>query len=210
MPSSRTCPPPTPTSTPPRFEHEVAPNDLLALSSTPEPTASTSTPSPTSTALGYNVLAGQDAGTYNTRPNHQYGAINYRGANGTSHYDALNVRFNANNLQRVGLQLSVNYTLSHALDNLSSTFSESAANFNLGYTNPYAPGLDYGNADFDIRQRVSIGGIYQPTFLEFRGNRYAHAIAGLVSSSPPSLSCVPALPSPSTTAPTASTPARVS
>ncbi len=57
----------------------------------------------------------------------------------------------------------------HALDNLSSTFSESANNFNLGYLNPYNPRLDYGNADYDVRHRVAIGGLYEPSWLEFKG-----------------------------------------
>ena len=161
------------------IEHEVAPNDLLAVEYSGAHGVHQYAIANLN-GLGYGPLAGETGlGTYNSgRINHQYGAINYREANGTSHYDAANVRLNANNLQRLGLQMSVNYTFSHALDTLSSTFSESNDNFNLGYTNPYNPGLDYGNADYDVRQRVSIGGIYQPTFLEFKGNRYAHAIAG--------------------------------
>ncbi|WP_155987516.1 hypothetical protein [Pseudacidobacterium ailaaui] len=62
-----------------------------------------------------------------------------------------------------------NYTFAHAMDNLSSTFSQSSNNFNLGFLNPFNPALDRGNADFDIRQRVTVGGTYEPTWLRFRG-----------------------------------------
>jgi hypothetical protein len=61
---------------------------------------------------------------------------------------------------------------------LSTTYSESGNNVNLGYLNPFNPSLDWGNADYDIRHRVSIGGIYEPTFLQFKSNAVAHALLG--------------------------------
>ena len=100
--------------------------------------------------------------------NPQYTAINVRGANGFSHYDGLNLRAVVNNF--AGLQLNFNYTWSHAIDNLSSTFSTanlgtvgSANNgdFILGYLDAFAPNLSKGNADFDIRQRVVVSAVYQ-------------------------------------------------
>ncbi|MGA7521058.1 MAG: TonB-dependent receptor [Acidobacteriaceae bacterium] len=112
------------------------------------------------------------------RINYQYGAMNLREANGDSYYDALDVHVADNNYGRYGLQMSFNYTYAHALDNLSSTFSESENNFNLGFLNPFNPSLDHGNADYDVRQRVSIGGVYQPDFLEFNGNRLMHSVLG--------------------------------
>jgi hypothetical protein len=42
------------------------------------------------------------------------------------------------------------------MDNLSTTFSETSAQFNLGYLDPVLPALDYGSADFDVRQRVAL------------------------------------------------------
>lgn len=130
--------------------------------------------------IGYGTFLGdEDPTAYGlNRLNHQYGGINQRTANGASNYNALNIRYESQNLSRYGLSLSVNYTYAHALDNLSSTFSESGGNFNLGYLNPYNPSLDWGNADYDVRHRVSIGGIYQPSFLEFRSNHVAHALFG--------------------------------
>ncbi len=130
--------------------------------------------------IGYGIFNGDaNPGDYAlNRLNHQYSGINEREANGGNSYHGLNVRYQSNDYRRLGLQLSVNYTYGHALDNLSSTFSESGNNFNLGYLNPYNPRLDYGNADYDVRHRVAIGGLYQPSFLDFKGNRLAHAIAG--------------------------------
>jgi hypothetical protein len=131
--------------------------------------------------LGYGIYTTGDANESDysgDRLNHQYGGINQRAANGTSEYDGLNVGFADHNLQRYGLDLTVNYTWSHALDNLSSTFSESGNNFNLGYLNPFNPSLDWGNADYDVRHRVSIGGVYEPTFLQFTSHPLVHALAG--------------------------------
>jgi outer membrane receptor protein involved in Fe transport len=104
--------------------------------------------------------------------NPQYGAINQRGANGDSYYNALNVRFQMNRFASQGLQLSANYTYAHTIDDLSTTFSETAADVNLGYINPWDPGQSRGNAQFDIRHRLVIGGVYAPKYLEFRNHSH--------------------------------------
>jgi hypothetical protein len=116
-------------------------------------------------ATAYNEPVGQPL-------NPQYGAINQRGANGDSYYNALNVRFQVNRYASKGLQMSANYTYAHSMDDLSSTFSESANNFNLGYIDPWDPGVDRGNSDFDIRHRLVIGGVYAPKFLEFSNHSH--------------------------------------
>jgi Carboxypeptidase regulatory-like domain/TonB dependent receptor-like, beta-barrel len=112
--------------------------------------------------------------------NPQYGAINQRGANGDSYYNALNVRFQVNRFSAQGLQLSANYTYAHSIDNLSSTFSESFNNFNLGYLNPWDPGESRGNSDFDIRHRLVVGGVYAPKYLEF--SNHSHLFQTLLGS----------------------------
>ena len=163
-------------------EHELAQNDLLTVAYTG--------------AHGLDQYAIANAngigyGTFNGNPgldpttsyglnrlNHQYGAINLREANGTTQYDAVNVGFEANNLRSRGLVATANYTYSHTLDDLSSTFSESGNNFNLGYLNPFNPSLDYGNSDYDVRHRLSVSALWQPKFLEFRSNAIAHAVLG--------------------------------
>jgi hypothetical protein len=114
--------------------------------------------------------------------NNQYSGINRRGDRGWSNYNGLNFRTRYN-VSQTGLTLTASYTWSHALDNLSSTFSDSnvfAANngvFNTGYLDPYAPMLDKGSADFDVRQRVSVTAIYAiPAFKNGKG--LAHQILG--------------------------------
>ncbi len=96
-----------------------------------------------------------------TRLNPQYSNINNRGSNGDSYYEAMNVQFQSSNFRRTGLSLVANYTLSHATDDLSTTFSESNSAFSLGYTNPFNPSLDHGNSDLDVRHRFVIAPIYR-------------------------------------------------
>src|SRR5581483_8116138 len=99
-----------------------------------------------------------------SRLNHQYSNINFRGSNGDSYYNGLNVRVDSKNFQNYGLSLTANYTWSHAIDDLSSTFSESSNNFNLGFLSPFNPRLDRGNADFDVRHRVVVSALYEVPF----------------------------------------------
>jgi hypothetical protein len=106
----------------------------------------------------------------NGRLQTQYSNINFRGSDGDSYYNAVNVKFQSNNFARLGLQLLTNYTFAHSIDNLSSTFSQSANNFNLGYTNPFNPGQDRGPSEFDIRHRLVFSAVYDPTFLAFKSS----------------------------------------
>jgi hypothetical protein len=94
------------------------------------------------------------------RLNRQYGNMNTRGFGGFSYYDALNTRFSSSNLFHQGLGVTVNYTWSHSIDNLSSAFSETPQTENLGLLDPFNPGLDRGNADFDARHRVAISAVW--------------------------------------------------
>jgi hypothetical protein len=101
-----------------------------------------------------------------TRPNQAYTSINNRGNDGYSHYDALNVHFQTAELRNTGLSLVSNYTYSHSMDNLSTTFSETSAEFNLGYLDPRNPSLDYGSSDFDFRHRLVVSAIWTEPFLK--------------------------------------------
>ncbi len=96
--------------------------------------------------------------------NGQYGGINRRGSGGISNYNALNVRYDIQDIKHSGLTLRMNYTWSHAIDELSDTFSSSGNQFNLGYTDPFHPMIDYGNAEFDNRHRIAIGAVYNIPF----------------------------------------------
>ena len=105
-----------------------------------------------------------------TRLNQAYSNINDRGSNGISSYNALNVKFQTQDLRHTGLTVIANYTWSHSLDDLSTTFSESLNAASLGYTNYEHPQLDYGNADYDVRHRFVLSPIWQtPWFKSGRG-----------------------------------------
>lgn len=115
------------------------------------------------------------AGNCTALLNNQYGGINVRGNNAWSDYNAMNFRTRINNIKNSGLNLTLNYTWSHAIDNLSSTFSDSDSFANnwgtqvVGLLDPFAPNLDKGNADFDIRQRVVISAVYDEPFFKGHG-----------------------------------------
>ncbi len=113
-----------------------------------------------------------------TRLNPQYSNTNNRGSSGDSHYNALNVQFQANNLHHSGLSLSGNYTLAHATDDLSTTFSESNNEFSLGYTNPFNPSFDNGNSDLDIRHRLVISPVYDTPWYKDGHSRLKQGLLG--------------------------------
>jgi len=103
--------------------------------------------------------------------NDTYAGINRRGAAGYSTYNAMNVRYDIQNIKNSGLTLRLNYTWAHSLDDLSDTFSSSYNQFNLGYTDFTHPMVDYGNSEFDNRQRIAISAIYAIP--------YAHGLKGI-------------------------------
>lgn len=90
-----------------------------------------------------------------SRINNQFYPLNTRGNQGRSNYNALIASVESSNLRNMGLGFTARYTYSVAKDNLSSTFSESNNNFNLGLLDPFDPSLDYGYADFDVRHRFT-------------------------------------------------------
>ena len=113
------------------------------------------------------------------RINYQYSNMNYRGGQGYSHYNALNVRYGVTDLGHKGLGLSANYTFSHSTDNLSSTFSDgTASNYSLGYADAFNPRLNYGNSDFDIRHRFNLSASWQLPWLKTAENKAVQAAFG--------------------------------
>lgn len=95
------------------------------------------------------------------RLNSQYSNLNTRGNLGFSNYNGLTVGYETPFIRNWGLQLTAHYTWSHTIDNLSSTFSDSANNNNLGLLDPFNPKLDKGDADFDIRHRFISSFVWQ-------------------------------------------------
>ncbi len=116
------------------------------------------------------------------RINYQYSNMNFRSDNGFSHYNALNVRWTSTNLLNKGLNLTVNYTWSHAMDNLSSTFSEiyggQSGVYYLGYIDAFNPKLDYGNADFNVPNRFVMSGVWELPWMKNASNAVARAVLG--------------------------------
>ena len=161
------------------IEREVAKNLLVALEysgSLGENLYSISYPNRAGFGNLYdNVPCSAAAGNCTARiRTTQYGRIGYRGNDGFSNYNGLNTRVTLRNIARTGLTMTANYTWSHAIDNLSSTFFEAGVaniygngnitvnngNFVQGLLDPFHPKLDRGDAEFDVRHRVSISGIW--------------------------------------------------
>jgi hypothetical protein len=122
--------------------------------------------------------------------------VGYRGNQGFSTYYGVENRFIVSNLLHSGVTLTASYTWSHAVDNLSSTFFEAGAQaanrygdrnitvnnglFDAGLLDPFQPGLDRGNAEFDIRHRVVVSGVWSfhgwtlaPLFLARSGQPFS-------------------------------------
>jgi outer membrane receptor protein involved in Fe transport len=117
-----------------------------------------------------------------SRPNSAYAGINVRGSNGVSNYNAFNAKFQTQNLHNTGLSMVANFTWSHSLDDLSSTFSEDAQGGsgyigNLGYLNPLDPKLDWGSSDFDVEKRVVIAPIWETPWFK-SGRRMGEVLGG--------------------------------
>jgi hypothetical protein len=111
------------------------------------------------------------------RLNLQYSGMNTRGNKGKSQYHGVSFGWTSRKLGETGLQFTANYTLGQAKDNLSSTFSESYNNYNLGLLDPRDPGLDFGYADFDIRHRFAFSGIWEVP-LARNSSGFARAVLG--------------------------------
>lgn len=89
------------------------------------------------------------------RLNTQYSNINWRGSDGDSYYNGVNVSLRSNNIRHTSLHTTVNYTFSHSIDNTSSTFTDGGSNNdNLGYLDPFNHALDRGASDFDHKHRI--------------------------------------------------------
>jgi len=113
-----------------------------------------------------------------TRLNPQYSNINNRGSQGDSYYHGVNVQFQTTNLLSSGFSFVGNYTLAHATDDLSTTFSETNNAFSLGYTNPFNPSLDHGNGDLDVRHRLVMAPVYQVPFFKNANNLAGEVLGG--------------------------------
>jgi len=136
----------------------------------PSPECPYTDPGATAALTQAQLKNGDSVAACYTRPNSQYSNINQRGSGGTSAYDGLNIKFQTNDVHHTGLSLVTNYTYSHTLDDLSTTFSESLQQGSFGYTLYTDPKLDWGSSDFDLRHRIVISPIWNtPWFRDGRG-----------------------------------------
>jgi outer membrane receptor protein involved in Fe transport len=119
------------------------------------------------------------------RLNYQYNEINFRGGYGFNNYNAVNLKFSTSNFMNKGLQLTANYTWSHAIDNLSSTFTDGyASNYQLGFTNGFAPQVDKGNSDYNVTNRIVVSGVWDLPWMKNASNAFARQALGGWSMSP--------------------------
>ncbi len=95
-----------------------------------------------------------------SRENPRYSTINSRSNGGRSLYNGVVLGVENPDVASTGFGFTARYTLSRAQDNLSTTFSESNNNFNLGLLDPYHPDLDWADASFDVRHRFVASGIW--------------------------------------------------
>jgi outer membrane receptor protein involved in Fe transport len=120
---------------------------------------------------------GSGSGSTGDRINNQYSYINFRTNGGFSNFNALNLRAEMRNFRRQGVTLRFSYTWSHAIDNISNTFSETTTGAGLlGVLDPLNPGLDKGDAEYDVRHRVALAAVWE---VPYKGkNRATDAILG--------------------------------
>jgi len=140
---------------------------------TTDPNAPTAPRRPANNNLPNPAAGPCDLITQNCNPALDTG-IDVLRSNTQSNYNSLQARFEKRFSH--GLQFEAAYTYAHALDNASSASLGSANNgdFRL-QTNP---NLEYGNSDFDIRQRFVLSYVYDLPF--GRGKRFGKGASGVL------------------------------
>jgi hypothetical protein len=128
-------------------------------------------------ALVDQVMASVGAPTRFMQP--QYGALSAWSTIGNSFYNALTVSLR----QRVrSLNLDVNYTFSHSLDDASGL--QTAGGFGSAFiVNPIRQSSWYGSSDFDIRHQINASAVWEMPFGKGRAflnaeNRLVNAVVG--------------------------------
>lgn len=126
------------------------------------------------------------ASCYPIRLNTQFGNINFRGADGDSYYNALNLGLRASNVHHTGVSSIVNYTWGRSIDNNSSTFGDGSnaagGGFYLGYLDPFNHALDRGPSDFDVKHRVTAGIVWEMPFFQHTSGMTKTLLSGWLAS----------------------------
>lgn len=90
-------------------------------------------------------------------PGDIFGSIAEQKTDGISSYNSLQI--SANKQTSHGLSFLAAYTYSHSIDN-GSSFENSTGGGSIPGINPFNPGLDYGDSEFDARQRFVVSYTY--------------------------------------------------
>ncbi|HEX4076688.1 MAG TPA: carboxypeptidase regulatory-like domain-containing protein [Candidatus Acidoferrales bacterium] len=134
-----------------------------------EATGSPCTPTPANLSSCYfgGLVSGFGGGVLPivSRINNNYGYVNEGLPAGHSSYNSLQVNVVRHAARGVTMQGS--YTYSHCIDDGSAAYGPEGAN-SQGQLDPYYPGLDRGNCNFDLRHNFVANVVYA---LPFRGNR---------------------------------------
>jgi Carboxypeptidase regulatory-like domain/TonB dependent receptor/TonB-dependent Receptor Plug Domain len=94
------------------------------------------------------------------RLNRNVTSIVIRGNEGHSTFHALQLKLDSRYLWRWGLQFGVNYTLSHSIDNASSSIGGDPVAQGARFLAAFQPSLDRGSSDFDQRHRIAANFIW--------------------------------------------------
>ena len=160
------------------LEREIVPNTVLSLAySGSRGLHQYLIENPNRQGSGVIYLGDNPAVNPLARMNLQYSNINLRAGGGDNYYNGLNVGLRST-VNRLGLHLNANYTWSHTIDELSTTFSESNNSFNLGLTDPFNPLLDKGSADYDIRHRVVVSAVWSLPFAKNSSSAFWRNLVG--------------------------------
>jgi hypothetical protein len=125
------------------------------------------------------ALIFEGVGTASQRPNTNFGAFNSRGNRGRSQYHGVSFSLDSRSIGNTGLAVTSRYTVSRAMDNLSSTFSDGNNGFyNLGYLDAFNPMLDWGAAEHDVRHRLSLSAVWNLPFLNNGSGAMRTALGG--------------------------------
>jgi hypothetical protein len=161
------------------LDRELLPNTVLSLSYSGSHGVHLYTDNETDIP-GSGVVYGGDNPAINpfSTLNLQYGNIITRGNAASSIYHALQVRVQGQDVKQTGLSFTASYTWAHAIDNLSSTLSESANNFFFGFLDFMKPALDRGDAEFDNRHHFVASAIWQMPYFTTSAHRWERMALG--------------------------------
>ncbi|MGH9487622.1 MAG: carboxypeptidase regulatory-like domain-containing protein [Terriglobales bacterium] len=120
---------------------------------------------------GLNAFYPGFVGLPATAPDPRFGTVSVLQNDGISNYNGLVLR--VHHRMTNNLEFGVNYTWSHALDEISNggfdPFNDSTNSSVLAPQDPYDLRANYGNADYDVRNYLSLNYVWQLPFAHLFG-----------------------------------------